>query len=291
MPQCLSIKEKIDNELKIVNNICSRLGHLREKFTGFDKQLKEIDAKFSKRCTDLGENLKELELVVKFIGNRTSDLEFIRTSDLGENLKELKLDAKFIGNRTSNLDSSATARLNDLKKKIKMNQDLSMTIRKLEKDEVIRESYSTRLSILVHGSKKQGNDKTKEQAKALFDNFLGEALEIILDSIKIVHLHRLPQHTIRKAGKAITRPIIVKLLTSFDKDKIFKNINRLKQYNDERKSRIFIMDHLPKLFYYQKKQPMPEYKAAKEDDHLAKWTAYNGDYCLHVIEKRTQPPR
>ena len=84
-----------------------------------------------------------------------------------------------------------------------------------------------------------------------------------MDSIKIVDLHRLPQHTIRKPGKAITRPISVKLLTKFDKDKIFKNINRFRQYNDERKSRIFITDHLPKLFYNQKKQLMPEYEAAK----------------------------
>ena len=64
---------------------------------------------------------------------------------------------------------------------------------------------------MVHGLNEQGNDETKEQAKALFDNFLSEALEITLDSIKIVNFHRLPQHTIRKAGKATTQSIIVKL--------------------------------------------------------------------------------
>ena len=242
MPQRLSIEEKIDNVLKTANNISSKLGHLEQKFTGLDKQLKEIDAKFSKRCTDLEENFKELEL-----------------------------DAKFIGNRTSDLELSTTANLNDLKKQIKMNQEmnqgLSMRIRRLEKGEVMRESYSKRPNILVHGLKELVNDETKEQAKALFGNFLSEASEITLDSTKIVDLHRLPQQTIRKAGKAINRPIIVKLLTKFDKDKIFKNINRLKQYNDERKSRIFITDHLPKLFYNPKKQLMPEYEDAKEDGH------------------------
>ena len=151
MPQRLLIEEKIDNVLKTANNISSRLGHLEEKFTGFDKQLKEIDAKLSKKCTDLEENLKELELDVNFIGHRTSDLE-----------------------------SSTTAKLNDLTKENKMNQemnqDLSMRITRLEKDEVMRESYSKRLNILVHGLKEQGNDETKEQAKALFENFLNEAL-------------------------------------------------------------------------------------------------------------------
>ena len=96
MPQRLSIEEKIDNVLKTVNNISSRLGHLEEKFTGFDKQIIEIDAKLSKRCTDLKENLKELELDVKFIDNRTSDLE-----------------------------SSTTAKINDLTKENKMNQEMN----------------------------------------------------------------------------------------------------------------------------------------------------------------------
>ena len=202
---------------------------------------------------------------------------------------------KLIGNRTSDLESSTTAKLNDLTKENKMNQemnqDLSMRIRRLEKDEVMRESYSKRLNILVHGLKEQGNDETKEQAKALLENFLNEALEITLDSIKIVDLHRLPPRTICKAGKAITRPIIVNLLAKFDKDKIFKNINRLKQYNNQTKSRLFITDHLPKLFYNQKKKLMPEHEVAKEDGHSVRWASYDGDYCLYVNEKLIRPPR
>ena len=80
MPQRLSIDEKIGNVVKTVNNTSSGLGHLEEKFTGFDKQLKKIDAKFSKRCTNLEENLKELKLDVKFIGYRTCDLESTTTA-------------------------------------------------------------------------------------------------------------------------------------------------------------------------------------------------------------------
>ena len=55
----------------------------------------------------------------------------------------------------------------------------------------MRESYSKRINILVHALKEQENDETKEQAKTLFDNYLSEALEITLDFIKIVDLHRL----------------------------------------------------------------------------------------------------
>ena len=75
-------------------------------------------------------------------------------------LKELELDVKLIGIRTSDLESSTTAKLNDLKKDIKMNQkrnqDLSMRIKTLEKEEVMRESYSKRLKILAHRLKEPG---------------------------------------------------------------------------------------------------------------------------------------
>ena len=53
MPQRLTTEEKIDNVPKTVNNISTRLGHLEEKFTGFDKQLKKIDDKFNRRLTIL----------------------------------------------------------------------------------------------------------------------------------------------------------------------------------------------------------------------------------------------
>ena len=82
---------------------------------------------------------------------------------------------KFICNRSSDLESSTTAKLNNLKKEItmnhEMNQDLPMRIRRLEKDEVMRELYSKRLNILVNGLKEQENDETKEQAKALLTIF------------------------------------------------------------------------------------------------------------------------
>ena len=44
-------------------------------------------------------------------------------------------------------------------------------------------------------------------------------------------------------------------------------------------------------FPIKKKQPMPEYEAAKEDGLSVRWVAHDGDYCLYVSEKRLQPPR
>ena len=89
------------------------------------------------------------------------------------------------------------------------------------------ESYSKRLNILVHDLKQQETDETKNKPKHYLTIFLSEALEITLNSINIVDLHHLPQHAICKAGTAITRPIIVKLLTKFDKEKIFKSLVNL----------------------------------------------------------------
>ena len=76
-------------------------------------------------------------------------------------------------------------------------------------------------------------------------------------------IHRLPQYPIKKQGKFVVRPIIAKVSTIFDKELIFKNISKVKEYNENRGSEIFVTDHLPQLFYKQKKYLMSQFKEAK----------------------------
>ena len=45
-------------------------------------------------------------------------------------------------------------------------------------------------------------------------------------------MHRLLEHPVVKNGKNITRSITIKLLNSFDKHQIFKNLKNLKAYNE-----------------------------------------------------------
>ena len=44
----------------------------------------------------------------------------------------------------------------------------------------------------------------------------------------------------------MNRPIIFKVLTTFDKELIHQNIAKLKKFNEDRDSTVFVIDHLPK---------------------------------------------
>ena len=87
----------------------------------------------------------------------------------------------------------------------------------------MRESYSKRLNLLIHGLEERKIEiETKQQTKSIFKTFLTETFELEINAVNIVDLHRLPQHPIKKNGLRINRPIIVKVLTTFDKDIILQ---------------------------------------------------------------------
>ena len=109
----------------------------------------------------------------------------------------------------------------------------------------MRESYDKRLNVLIHGLKETEHE-SKQQNKTIFEAFLREALNLEHDSIKIIDLHRLPQRAVKKSDKKVIRPIIVKLLSTYNKDKLYENISKLKVYNKNRATSIFITEHLPK---------------------------------------------
>ena len=63
----------------------------------------------------------------------------------------------------------------------------------------------------------------KEETVTKFQSILKDGLKLDKpDDIEFVDIHRLPQHPISRKGKAINRPIIVKLLTLEDKKPNFQ---------------------------------------------------------------------
>ena len=87
--------------------------------------------------------------------------------------------------------------------------------------------------------------------------------------MSVVDVHRFPQRPISKEGRLICRPIIVKLASILDKERLFKNANNQKSCNEKRnpnpnssdkfnrlksnRSQIYMTDYLPKEFVAQKK--------------------------------------
>ena len=234
---------------------------MEKHFASFEIQLNEIDKKFSERCGKLEADVSALDLNINRIGNLASEIETEMVSKF-EILDE-KLKAAEVKNNV-----------------------LLQKIKSIKHENVMRESYDKQFNILIHGLDEIEHE-TKPQTKAIFETFLMEALGLEPDAVRIVDLHRFPQHPVTKAGKKVTRPIIVKVLTAFDKSIICENVN-LKAYNDGKENTAFITDHLPKLFYKQKQMLMPDFKAAKGKKRT--WGTYDGKYCLYVENKRILPP-
>ena len=71
----------------------------------------------------------------------------------------------------------------------------------------------------------------REKTIEKFQNFLKNGLKLNPNEIKFSDIHRLPQQPITKNGRPVHQPIIVKLLTIYDKNLIFKSARNLGPYN------------------------------------------------------------
>ena len=126
-------------------------------------------------------------------------------------------------------------------------------IQNIEKAKVMQESYDKRLNILIHGIRENSNNawEKREETIAKFKNFLKNGLKMDdTEDVEYVDIHRLPQHPVKKNGKTVDRPIIVKLLTTHDKKLIFEAVRNLKAYNtklkreDETSPSVYVTEHL-----------------------------------------------
>ena len=82
----------------------------------------------------------------------------------------------------------------------------------VEKESVLREAYSKRMKLLIHGlGEKEGSEwETREETEGIYDKFLSNALDLLPEKFPLIDIHRLPQHPVTKNGANITRPIIIK---------------------------------------------------------------------------------
>ena len=120
---------------------------------------------------------------------------------------------------------------NELKQKISFLEDqLDGLYSDFKKNARMKESYEKRLNILVPGLQEAESPwEKREDSLALFHDFMRDGLKIDQPtSIAVVDAHRLPQRPTYHNGKRICRPIIVKLATMLDKNKIFGLVKNLK---------------------------------------------------------------
>jgi len=142
------MEKTLNDVLSTVQQITKRLDSIEEKLEKFDNRIVEIDNKYATICTELESNI----------------------SSLDSNTKQLE-------NSTAVLESAMTANCNNLNERL---NECVYQINCLRKENNARESYSKRLNILIHGvdELKEVAVETKKQTKEIFEQFLGNALEI-----------------------------------------------------------------------------------------------------------------
>ena len=162
-----------------------------------------------------------------------------------------------------------------------------------EKTAIMQESYNKRLNVLIHVIKEDEGYawEKREVTVQKFKSSLNDGLNINPDGIELVDIHRLRQYRIKKNGKTMHRPIIVKLINTQDKNRIFRLAKNLKTYNETRRScneyspYVYVTEHLPAKFQ-EKKLLLPEFKEAKRNKQSVYWRAIDGNYCLFVCSWR-----
>jgi len=82
------------------------------------------------------------------------------------------------------------------------------------------ESYRKRINILIHGIEESGAWERKEETRKILDNFFENALHLTHGEISLVDYHRLPQRSIYRKKEEVTKPIIIKVPTIFEKQTI-----------------------------------------------------------------------
>ena len=238
--------------------------------------LQQISRRLLKCC--LGDQMEgKLDSLISMVSSLTASMRSLeeRLDTYEINLKEIikRLD----GHESQIFDISqkvnetvSTSTFDEMKARVAYLEELAENA---QKEALQHEAYSKRLNLLIHGIDETTNTvwESKAETLATFNSFLKEGLDP--DSITLVDAHRLPQRPIVKHGRRITRPIIIKLANALDKNKIMTNLKHLKIYKEARRSvqdsnfnssinlanqsmkrSIYVIEHLPKVFYEQKKK-------------------------------------
>ena len=252
------VEAKLDKILTFLDSINTRLNTVESKLEIFSKRMDNIETNFDR------------------MNERFDDFE-----------EKQKLENKTF---TEALDSKISKKEFD-----KLAERMDYIFDQGRKQHLMIDLYNKCLNLLIYGFEDNKAWETKEQSKAIIDNFLLEALQIDLAEIHLVDVHRLPRHPISFRGKQVTRPIIIKLPNVFEKEKIMNSLPKLKAYNQKRGELatsnllIFISEHLPKEFQNHKKSLMSKFKKAREENKSTKWKAVDGEYCLFVEDTKIPP--
>lgn len=297
MTKLAELEKKLGTVLEMIGGLNTKSDRIEDKLTEFETKFKEFETRFEEKMSNIDKLIeKKVAEAVESLTERTDEIqEQMNSTDV-----KIKNISASIKKCNENIDELASHKLtdNNLPLILERIKTLENVIQTNENDQIMRESYDKRLNLLIHGVKESvGPWELKEKTKEILSNFMRDGLRIDPESISLIDYHRLPQRPIFRANKKVTRPIIIKVATVFDKQRILKSAKNLKQYNfdkstssaDEHVSSVYITEHLPRILYNHKKKLLPLFKEAKKRNQRTRWSIENGSYFLYVDNIKHSP--
>ena len=234
-----------------LDELISLVTNLNEKFDTFDSKVEKLS--------------KKMEIFEETVNDKFAQVD-----------NELKCKAPL-------------AHCNELQEKISSLKDqLGGLYSDIKKDALLKESYEKRLNILMHELREPDSLwEKREESLTLFQDFMRDGLNIDdPTSIALFDAHRLPQRPKYNKGTCICRPLIVKLATISDKNKIFSHLKNLKNCDETRNSSllhhksVYVSNHLPREFVLQKKRLYPQCKEALSNNQKPRTFKTKDVHCL-----------
>ena len=149
--------------------------------------------------------------------NERLDLVEIKMDQNENRVDELK-------GKNSDLESLVHSKLpqDEIEAHLKDFNEIKSLMLYFQKEAIAQEAHNKRINVLIHGIEDSAWE-TREQSSKKFYEFLQEGFKISKLLVpQPIDLHRLPQHPVSRQGSKVCRPIIAKLATSADKNRIFK---------------------------------------------------------------------
>lgn len=216
-----------------------------------------------------------------------ADIMALLEGTVVKDIKELKDDFASLRYELSQMgDRVGTLELTE-KKNVKKTDS---ALKKHQIQSLVNEYNSKEYNIIIYNIPGIGKTEKRLTSYKKVVDTLQNVLQLQdADSINIRNCHRLPG----THGKRL--PLIFKVSTMFEKDKIWDHIQNIKTYNDTREDddKVFIdMVHLPKKLKADKLSLYDDYKTARDDGKRPKWRfdKKSGEYC-YVIDKTYFRPK
>ena len=220
--------------------------------------------------SDVLQRLEEMEK--KFDG---------KLSDINKKLDGIVLRVDVLEKRGDNHDGRLTALEKKFKELNAIEEQHKAAIAKTKRVGVMSEFKSKELNVIFEKIPQEDAKETMQESLKKVKQVIKDVLKV-KEEVNITHAHRLPS-----GGTADSKPLIIKLASMMEKDKLWKNIGNVSKFNEDKEAtekRYVEMNHLPKKLFLDKMSLKKDFNAHKAAGKKPRWKMdkQNVEFCYVI---------